>query len=178
MDDQEFLDILQKRFRDNMHRHAGTMWKDVKTRLEKHSDKLKSLFQMEVTGGEPDVIGMDQNTGAFLFCDCSKESPAGRRSLCYDDDALRSRKTHKPAGSALGMAQTIGIQVLDEDQYMYLQSLENFDTKSSSWLSAPESVRQAGGAIFGDHRFGRVFIYHNGAESYYGVRGFRGILRV
>lgn len=178
MDDQELLDMLQKRFRDNMHRHAGIVWEDVKTRLEKHSDKLKSLFQMEVTGGEPDVIGIDQNTGAFLFCDCSKESPAGRRSLCYDEDALRSRKAHKPAGSALGMAQTIGIQVLDEDQYMFLQSLENFDMKSSSWLSAPESVRQAGGAIFGDHRFGRVFIYHNGAESYYGVRGFRGILRV
>lgn len=178
MDDQELLDILQKRFQGNMHRHAGIVWEDVKSRLEKYSDKLKSLFQMEVTGGAPDVIGMDKTTGAFIFCDCSKESPAGRRSLCYDDDALQSRKTHKPAGSALGMAQTIGIQVLDEDQYMYLQSLENFDTKSSSWLSAPESVREKGGAIFGDHRFGRVFIYHNGAESYYGVRGFRGILRV
>ena len=141
-------------------------------------DKLWSLHLMEATGGEPDVIGVDKKTGAYLFCDCSPETPKDRRSICYDHEALESRKEHKPADSAMGMAEDMGIEVLTEEQYRDLHKLGNFDTKTSSWLKTPAEIRKLGGAIFGDYRFGRVFIYHNGAESYYAARAFRGILRV
>lgn len=160
-----------------MGRHKGLEWADVQARLEASPEKLWSLDEMEITGGEPDVVGRDE-TGAYLFFDCAPESPKGRRSLCYDGDALASRKEHIPANNALDMAAAMGIEVLTEAQYRQLQQLGKFDTKTSSWLKTPDPIRALGGAIFGDFRYGQVFVYHNGAESYYAARGFRGCLRV
>jgi hypothetical protein len=174
----QLLETLKDRFEKNMHRHQGITWAEVLTRLEADAAKLWSLHEMERTGGEPDVIGADAATGAILFADCSKESPSGRRSVCYDHEALEARKQHKPENSAVNMAAEMGIELLTEEQYFELQKLGPFDTKTSSWLKTPDDIRKRGGAIFGDWRFGRVFVYHNGADSYYGARGFRGLLRV
>lgn len=175
---RELLRTLEARFEENPHRHEGLSWADVRSRLEDRSEALRVLYRMETTGGEPDVIGRDADTGDILYCDCSPESPSGRRSLCYDRQALESRKKHPPKGSAAQMAASMGVELLDEERYFALQSLDAFDTKTSSWLHTPAEIRERGGAIFGDRRFGRVFVYHNGAESYYGARGFRGLLRV
>ncbi len=172
------LHTLKTRFEANMHRHSGLQWSKVLAKLEAYPAKMRSLHAMEATGGAPDVIGCDNETGEYLFCDCSAESPEGRRSVCYDPEALESRKANKPPHSALGMAAEMGIELLTEEQYGALQLLGHFDTKTSSWLKTPESIRKLGGAIFGDKRYGRVFVYHNGAESYYTARGFRGLLRV
>jgi hypothetical protein len=174
----ELLDVLKERFAKNPHRHKNIEWTDVQARLVANPSKLWSLLEMEDSGGDPDVIGHDSEAGEFIFCDCSAESPQGRRSLCYDREALDARKLHKPANSALDLAATMGIELLDEEQYRELQALQKFDTKTSSWLKTPSDVRKLGGALFGDFRYGRVFFYHNGADSYYGARGFRGILRV
>lgn len=174
----ELKKILDKRFLKNMDRHPNIDWNIVWKRIEADPVRLWSLNEMEETDGEPDVIGYDSAADKYLICDCSAESPKGRRSLCYDQQALDSRKEHKPKNSAVTMAEEIGISLLTEQEYYDLQQLGKFDTKTSSWLATPKDVRELGGAIFGDLRFGRVFIYHNGAESYYGVRGFRGILRV
>jgi hypothetical protein len=175
---KELLDTLKTRFEKNMSRHKNMEWSKVQARLEKNMDKLWSLDEMENTGGEPDVVNFDKKTGEFIFYDCSPETPKARRSICYDAAALESRKEHKPKDSAINMANDMGIEILTEEQYQELQQLGSFDTKTSSWLKTPTEVRKLGGAIFGDRRFGRVFIYHNGAESYYGVRGFRGSLKV
>lgn len=174
----ELFKSLRSRFEKHMERHTGLRWEDVQTRLESKLRKLWSLNEMEETAGEPDVIGFDEKTGEYLFCDCSAESPKGRRSVCYDSDALESRKEHKPKHSAVGMAAEMGIELLTEEQYRQLQQLGKFDTKTSSWIVTPPDIRELGGALFGDWRFGHVFIYHNGAESYYAARGFRGLLRV
>ncbi len=175
---QELISILKKRFEKNMNHHEGLAWAKVQAKLETSPKKLWILNEMEVTGGEPDVVGYDKATNEFIFYDCAAESPKGRRSICYDQEALDSRKEHKPKHSAIGMAAEMGIALLTEEQYHKLQELGTFDTKTSSWLATPPQVRKLGGAIFGDWRFGRVFVYHNGAESYYGARGFRGSLRV
>ncbi|MFO7824827.1 MAG: DUF4256 domain-containing protein [Cyclobacterium sp.] len=175
---KKLLEILKARFEHNMHRHKGLKWVNIKTKIESRPEKMWALQAMEETGGEPDVIGLDDPGQNYLFYDCSPESPKGRRSLCYDGEALESRKTYKPKDSALGMAMEMGINILTEEEYFTLQQFGNFDTKTSSWLATPKDIRVLGGAIFGDFRFGRVFIYHNGAESYYGARGFRGSLRV
>ena len=175
---EELLQALKARFEKNMSRHAGLEWAKVKARLEANPDKLWSLHQMESTGGEPDVVGHDKETGEYLFFDCSAQSPEGRTSLCFDRKALDSRKEFKPKNSAMDLAATMGIELLTEQQYSELQQLGEFDTKSSSWLKTPAEIRKLGGAIFGDRRFGRVFVYHNGAQSYYSGRGFRGCLRV
>lgn len=175
---EELLLILKERFENNMNRHEGIRWDEVEVKLEANPTKLWSLNEMEVTGGEPDVIGYDELKKEYIFCDCSKETPKGRHSLCYDLEALNSRKQHKPQNNAVDVASFMGIELLDEEQYFALQKLGPFDTKTSSWLKTPSEIRKLGGAIFGDYRYGRVFIYHNGAESYYGVRGFRGLLRV
>jgi len=175
---KELLTTLNERFLKNTDRHKGLEWSKVQTKLEANSQKMWSLYEMERTGGEPDVVEFDKKTGEFIFYDCAAESPSGRRSLCYDDDALQSRKENKPKGSAIGMAAEMGISVLTEDEYQHLQTLGHFDQKTSSWLSTPDNIRKLKGAIFGDYRFGRVFIYHNGAESYYAARGFRGRLIV
>lgn len=175
---EDLLATLEDRFHKNAHRHKGLDWANVRERLDANPDKLWSLNEMEKTGGEPDVIGLDAVTGQFVFCDCATESPKGRRSFCYDQAALDSRKEHKPKDSATNAAAAMGVEVLDEEQYFELQKLERFDLKTSSWLTTPDEVRNLGGAIFGDCRFGRVFIYHNGAESYYAARGFRGRLKV
>lgn len=175
---QALLKTLSQRFAKNMNRHKDLKWPDIESRFEANPEKLWSLHEMEETGGEPDVVGYDATTDEYLFYDCAAESPKGRRSLCYDHEALESRKEHKPKHSAVGMAAEMGIALLTEDEYRALQALGRFDTKTSSWLTTPDSVRELGGAIFGDWRFGRVFVYHNGAESYYGARGFRGSLRV
>jgi hypothetical protein len=175
---EELLTTLKARFEKNMNRHQGLEWTKVRARLEANAEKLWSLNEMERTGGEPDIVGQDKNTGEYAFYDCSPESPKGRTSLCYDREALDSRKEHKPKNSAMDMAATMGAELLTEEQYQDLQRLGNFDTKSSSWLKTPGDIRKLGGAIFGDRRFGRVFVYHNGAESYYSGRGFRGWLRV
>jgi len=172
------LDVLQTRFEANMNRHKGLKWDDLCAKLEAKLEKLWPLAEMERTGGEPDVVGLDNETGEYVFHDCSVESPKGRRSVCYDRAALESRKEHKPANSAEGMAAEMGVEVLTEDQYRHLQTLGEFDLKTSSWLLTPDDIRSLGGALFGDRRFGRVFMYHNGAESYYGGRGFRCSLRV
>lgn len=174
----ELLGGLEERFGRNTDRHEGMEWTDVRARLEARPEKLWSLFEMERTGGEPDVVGFDKETGEYVFFDCSAESPKGRRSLCYDQGAWESRKEHKPETSAVAMAAEMGIALLTEEQYGELQRLGNFDTKTSSWLETPAGVRALGGAIFGDRRYGRVFIYHNGAESYYAARGWRGSLKV
>lgn len=174
----ELISRLKTRFEKNLSRHDGLAWSAIQARLEAAPDKLAVLYQMEETGGEPDVVGLDENTGEYIFFDCAAESPAGRRSLCYDRAAWLARKANKPENTALDVANGIGIELLTEAQYQSLQKLGEFDTKTSSWLSTPDEVRKLGGAIFGDRRFGRVFIYHNGAESYYAGRGFRGALRV
>lgn len=171
-------DTLKKRFEENMQRHKKISWKQVEARLGISNGKLWSLDQMEQTGGEPDVIGIDKKSGELIFVDCAPESPKGRRSYCYDTEALESRKEHKPKNSALGAAAEMGITLLTEEQYYELQQIEEFDTKTSSWLQTTDDVREKGGAIFGDRRFGRVFVYHNGAESYYGSRGFRAMLKL
>lgn len=174
----ELLALLEVRFNKNMHRHKDLSWEAVSTRLMAYPARMWSLSEMERTGGEPDVVGLDLSTGEYLFCDCSAETPKGRVSLCYDREALEARKENKPAGNALDMAAEMGIALLTEEEYRELQRLGPFDTKTSSWLKTPSEVRKLGGALFGDFRYGRVFIYHNGAQSYYAVRGFRGILSV
>lgn len=175
---KELLAILKERFDENAARHRGIRWEAVQKRLEESPAKLGSLDEMETSGGEPDVIGQDKKTGEVIFCDCSEQSPKGRRSLCYDEAALRSRKEHKPKGSAAAMAASMGIELLTEDEYRMLSQLGEFDTTTSSWVKTPAEVRKLGGALFCDYRFGKVFVYHNGAESYYAARGFRGALRV
>ena len=175
---EELFKTLKGRFEKNMKRHKGLEWAKVQTKLKANTKKLWSLNEMEKTGGEPDVIGLDKKTGEYIFYDCSAESPAGRRSFCYDREALESRKEHKPKDSAMGMAAAMGIELLTEEQYRGLQKLGNFDTKTSSWIITPADIRKLGGAIFADYRYGNVFVYHNGADSYYAARGFRGSLRV
>ena len=174
----ELLKTLKTRFEKNMNRHKDIDWAKVQAKLEANPEKLWALDDMEVTGGEPDVVGYDKKTGEYIFYDCSAESPKERRSLCYDRDALNSRKEHKPKNSAIDMAAEMGIEILTEEQYLQLQKLGKFDAKTSSWLKTPDDVRKLGGAISGEFRFGRVFIYANGAESYFAARGFRGSLRV
>ncbi len=175
---KEILEILKTRFEKNMKRHTAIKWLKVQEKLEANPEKIWSLYQMEKTDGEPDVIGFDKKTNEYIFYDCSAESPKGRRSLCYDNEALEARKEHKPKNSAVGMATEMGIELLTEKQYRELQQLGKFDIKTSSWLNTPENIRKLGGAIFGDFRFDTVFIYHNGAQSYYAGRGFRGALHV
>jgi len=174
----ELLRALQARFEKNMKRHQGLEWSKLQAKLEANSEKLWSLYEMERTGGEPDVVGHDKKTGEYIFYDCSAESPKGRRSLCYDREALDSRKENKPKGNAIGMAAAMGIELLTEEQYRELQTLGHFDTKTSSWVKTPSAIRKLGGALFCDRRFDTVFLYHNGAESYYAARAFRGSLRV
>ena len=175
---KELISTLASRFEKNTNRHKGLDWASVQAKLEAKPQKMQSLSEMENTGGEPDVTGHDPATGEYIFCDCSAESPSGRRSICYDAEALAARKENKPANSAVAMASAMGIDVLTEDQYRQLQQLGSFDSKTSSWLKTPADIRNRGGAFFGDFRYGTVFIYHNGAESYYAARGFRGLLRV
>lgn len=174
----ELLRVLKARFEENMQRHEGVKWSEVQVRLEDDAGALRSLYAMEATGGEPDVIGRGGKSGRLTFCDCSKESPSGRRSLCYDREALDARKENKPKGSAVEMAAELGVELLTEEQYRALQELGEFDLKTSSWIATPSDVRSLGGALFCDRRYGRVFVYHNGAQSYYAARGFRGALRV
>ncbi len=174
----ELMKTLETRFTKNMRRHAGIEWHTVRAKLEESPGKLLALSEMERTGGEPDVIGYDKKTGAFIFCDCAVESPTGRRSLCYDRDALESRKENKPSSNAIEMAAVIGIEILTEQQYRELQTLGEFDQKTSSWVETPIEIRDRGGALFCDRRYDHVFVYHNGAESYYAARGFRGRLEV
>ena len=174
----KLLQILKTRFEKNMQRHKGLKWADVQARLEGNTQKLYSLDMMEETGGEPDVVGFDKTTGEYIFYDCVPESPKGRRSVCYDRAAWESRKEHKPNNNAMDMAAEIGVEILTEEQYRQLQQLGSFDTKTSSWVKTPDEVRKLGGAVFCDRRYNTVFYYHNGAESYYAARGFRGLLRV
>ncbi|MGN6293796.1 MAG: DUF4256 domain-containing protein [Chitinophagaceae bacterium] len=175
---EELFKILKARFEKNMGRHKGLEWAKVQARLETNAKKLWSLNEMEMTGGEPDIIGHDKKTGEYIFCDCSAESPKGRRSVCYDHKAQVSRKEHQPANNAVDMAADIGIEILTEEQYRELQQLGNFDTKTSSWVQTPAAIRKLDGALFCDRRYDHVFLYHNGAQSYYAARGFRGLLRV
>lgn len=179
---KELLHTLKARFEKNMNRHKGVEWTKVHVRLELTTEKLWSLNEMEDSGGEPDVADYDKKTGEYIFYDCAAESPKGRRSVCYDDEALEKRKEHKPKNSAVEMAAGMGIELLTEEQYRYLQSIqkagENFDTKTSSWIKTPDAVRKLGGALFCDYRYGNIFVYHNGAESYYAARAFRGCVRV
>ena len=175
---EKLLGTLKGRFEKNMSRHQGLEWTKIRARLEASGEKLWSLNEMERTGGEPDVVGHDAKTGEYIFYDCSAESPEGRRNVCYDREALEARKANKPADSAVNMAAGMDIELLTEEQYRELQELENFDTKTSSWVKTPSDIRKLGGALFADRRYGHVFVYHNGADSYYGVRGFRGLLRV
>jgi hypothetical protein len=175
---EELLSALKARFEKNLNRHKGLDWAKVQAKLEANPEKLWSLHEMESTGGEPDVVGDDKKTGEYIFSDCSAESPQGRRNICYDREALDSRKENKPRDTALDMAAAMGIEILTEEQYRELQQLGNFDTKTSSWLKTPAEIRKRGGAIFGDRRYDHVFVYHNGADSYYAARGFRGLLRV
>jgi Protein of unknown function (DUF4256) len=176
--EEELIKILKTRFEKNPKRHENIQWEDLLKKLESNPAKLWSLNEMERTEGEPDVVGYDNKTNEYLFIDCSAESPKGRRSLCYDRAALNSRKEHKPVNSAIDLANEIGIEILNEEQYRYLQTLGNFDLKTSSWIKTPDDIRKLGGALFCDRRYNTVFLYHNGAESYYAARGFRGILRV
>ena len=175
---EELLNTLKARFAKNMSRHKGLDWISIQPKLQANPNKLWSLYEMEKTGGEPDVVGYDKKTDEYIFYDCSAESPKDRRSLCYDDDALQTRKEHKPKDSAINMAAAMGIELLTEDQYRQLQQLGAFDTKTSSWVKTPADIRKLGGAIFCDRRYNTVFLYHNGAESYYAARGFRASLRV
>ncbi|HTG72227.1 MAG TPA: DUF4256 domain-containing protein [Terriglobia bacterium] len=175
---EALLRALKARFEKNMNRHKGLEWAKVQAKLEANPEKLWSLHEMERTGGEPDVIGHDKKSGDYIIYDCSAESPKGRRSVCYDREALEARKEHKPENSAMDMADSMGIELLTEEQYRELQKLGNFDEKTSSWVKTPSDIRKLGGAIFADYRYGNVFVYHNGAESYYAARGFRGSLRV
>jgi len=172
------METLKNRFEENEGRHPGIPWTDVELRLNANPGKLANLQEMESTGGEPDIIGYDDETNEYIFCDCAPETPGGRRNLCYDREALVSRKEHKPSHSAVEMAWEMGIVLLDEVQYRRLQELGEFDIKTSSWIKTPDDVRKRGGALFADRRYGRVFVYHNSAPSYYGVRGFRGLLKV
>ncbi|MHC1720398.1 MAG: DUF4256 domain-containing protein [Clostridiaceae bacterium] len=174
----EMLKVLKVRFEKNMNRHKGLQWDKVQAKLEANAEKLWSLNEMERTGGDPDVIGYDKDSGGFIFCDCSEESPKGRRNVCYDREALESRKEHKPLNNAMDMAKDMDIEILTEEEYRELQKLGNFDTKTSSWVKTPDKIRKLGGAIFCDRRYDTVFVYHNGAESYYSSRGFRGLLKV
>ncbi len=175
---EELLNTLKARFEKNMNRHKGLEWAKIRAKLEANTEKLWSLSEMERTSGEPDVVGHDKKTGEYIFYDCSAESPKGRRSVCYDREALESRKEHKPENNATDMASAMGIELLTEEQYRELQELGNFDTKTSSWVKTPSTIRKLGGAIFCDRRYNTVFVYHNGAESYYAARAFRGSLRV
>ena len=175
---EELLNTLKARFEKNINRHKGLEWAKVQAKLEANTEKLWSLNEMERTGGEPDVVGHDKKTGEYIFYDCSPESPKGRRSVCYDREALESRKEHKPKDNAIDMAAAIGIELLTEERYRELQKLGNFDSKTSSWVKTPADIRNLGGALFCDRRYNTVFVYHNGAESYYAARGFRGSLRV
>ena len=175
---KELLGALKARFEKNMNRHKGLEWDNAQARLEANTEKLWSIYEMERTSGEPDVVGHDKNTGEYIFYDCSAESPKGRRSLCYDRQALESRKEHKPENSAIDLAAAMGIELLTEDEYRELQKLGNFDSKTSSWVKTPSDIRKLGGALFCDRRYNTVFLYHNGAESYYAARAFRGLLRV
>lgn len=175
---EELLRTLKARFEKNSRRHKGLEWTKVQTKLEANTEKLRALHEMEKTGGEPDVVGHDKKTGEYIFYDCSAESPKGRRSICYDGEALESRKEHKPKNSALDLAAAMGVELLTEEQYRELQKLGEFDTKTSSWVQTPREIRELGGALFCDRRYDHVFVYHNGAESYYGARAFRGSLRV
>ncbi|PWS26484.1 DUF4256 domain-containing protein [Pedobacter yonginense] len=175
---QEIIQTLKKRFEANSNRHKGMDWQAIQAKLEAQKDKLWSINEMELTGGEPDVIGFNEQTNEYIFCDCSAESPKGRRSLCYDDEALQARKEFKPANSAIEMAKEMGIKVLNETEYRALQELGNFDLKTSSWIETPATIRKLKGAVFCDRRYDTVFVYHNGAESYYAARGFRGLLIV
>lgn len=175
---EDLFKVLKSRFEKNMSRHKGIEWAKLHAKLEGNTNKLWSLNEMESTGGEPDVVGFDKNTGEYIFYDCSAESPTGRRSLCYDRDALKSRKENKPKNNAADMAAAIGIEILTEEEYRGLQKLGSFDTKTSSWVRTPAEIRRLGGSIFCDRRYNHVFVYHNGAESYYAARGFRGSLRV
>jgi len=175
---EELLRALKTRFEKNMHRHEGIEWADVQAKLETNIEKLWSLNEMERTGGEPDVVGHDKSEDEYIFYDCSAESPKGRRSVCYDREGLESRKKHKPENNAIDMAGAMGIELLTEEQYRALQTLENVDMKTSSWVQTPSDIRELGGALFCDFRYGHVFVYHNSASSYYGARGFRGSLRV
>ena len=177
-DRKEFFTELKTRFEKNMNRHKGLEWSKVQAKLETNPEKLYSINEMEITGGEPDVVGHDKKTDEYIFYDCSVESPKDRRSLCYDHEALEKRKEHKPADSAINMATDMGIDILTEEQYRELQQLGNFDTKTSSWIKTPSDIRKLGGAIFCDRRYNTVFLYHNGEDSYYAARGFRGSLRV
>jgi hypothetical protein len=177
-DFNELVKILKNRFEKNINRHPAIEWNSLQIKLESNVQKIWSLNEMEKSGGEPDVIGYDISTGEYIFCDCSVESPIGRRSVCYDQQALEARKENKPKNSAIGMAAEMGIELLDEEQYRALQKLGEFDTKTSSWLKTPDSIRKLEGAIFADFRYNTVFVYHNGAQSYYAARGFRGSLRV
>ncbi|MCR3905775.1 MAG: DUF4256 domain-containing protein [Tenericutes bacterium] len=174
----DFLELLKNRFTKNMHRHHDIRWENIHHKLKDNQSLLLSLFKMEETGGEPDVVGYNKDTNQCLFMDCSKETPSGRRSICYDREALNSRKTYKPNDTAIDMAKKIGIELLSEKEYRELQKLESFDLKTSSWILTPSEVRKLGGALFCDRRYDQVFVYHNGAESYYASRGFRGILKV
>ena len=175
---EELLSALKNRFEKNMQRHKSFEWPEVQARLEADPERLWSLGEMERTGGEPDLVGRDAETGQFIFIDCSAESPAGRRNVCYDREGLETRKEFKPETSAMDLATAMGIDLLTEEQYRDLQALGNFDAKTSSWLKTPAEIRKLGGALFGDRRYGRVFVYHNSAPSYYGARGFRGLLKV
>ena len=175
---EEILNTLQSRFEKNSSRHKSLDWNKIQAKLEANPEKLWSLNEMESTGGEPDVVGLDKKTGEYVFYDCSAESPKGRRSVCYDVEALESRKEHKPKNSAVGMAAEMGIEILSEEEYRELQKLGEFDAKTSSWVKTPAEIRELGGGIYGDFRYGRVFVGHNGAESYYAARGFRGVLKV
>lgn len=174
----ELVEILKNRFENNMNRHEGIKWEEVLSKLESNPDKLWSLNEMELSGGEPDVVSIDSKTREYIFFDCSAESPKGRRSVCYDHKALEARKKFPPENSAMNLAADMGIEILDENQYRELQNLGEFDTKTSSWIKTPDKIRDLGGAIFADYRFGTVFVYHNGADSYYAARGFRGSVRV
>ena len=175
---EELLETLKTRFENNLNRHKGIEWAQVQAKLKLNTEKLCSLFEMEKTGGEPDVVSYDKKTGEYIFYDCSAESPTGRRSVCYDQKALESRKEHKPKNSAMNMAINMGIEILTEEQYREIQKLGDFDLKTSSWVKTPIDIRNLGGAIFCDNRYNTVFVYHNGAESYYAARGFRGSLRI
>ena len=172
------LHLLKERFKTYMHRHEGLKWEEIQKKLKENKKKLESVRQMEESGGEPDVVGFDENSGEYLFYDCAAESPKGRRSFCYDQAALDKRKENKPKNNAVQAAQSMGIEILMEEEYRYLQTLGNFDTKTSSWLKTEENIRKLGGGVFADFRYDTVFVYHNGAESYYASRGFRGVLRV